>query len=99
MVVATYIEDEETSALISHYAELVHKSKTGALRDLLKREVEKIGRHATAGERFERIMAWLAPAPGEPVEEIPKQYFDWLAGDPEPAELSTRLKKELGLGS
>jgi hypothetical protein len=95
--VATYIEDEETSALISQYAELVHTSKTGALRDLLKREIGKIDRRTTAQERFERIMAWLGPPPDVAPEEIPKQHYDWLAGDAEPANLSENLKKELGL--
>jgi len=97
MDVATYIEDEETSALISHYAELVHTSKTGALRELLKREIGKIDRHATAQERFERIMAWLGPAPDVAPEAIPRQHYDWLAGEAEPADLPENLKKELGL--
>ena len=72
-------------------------SKTGALRSLLRREVEKLSRRATAQERFERITAWLGPAPSEAVEEIPKQHYDWLAGDEEPAHLSDELKKELGV--
>ena len=94
---ATYIEDEETSALIAQYAELVHTSKTGALRDLLKREIGKIDRRSSAEQRFQRIMGWLGPAPEAPPEEIPRQYYDWLAGDAETADLSENLKKELGL--
>lgn len=97
MVMATYIEDEETSALISRYAELVHTSKTGALRDLLKREIGKIDRHTTAEDRFERIMRWLGETPEVAPEEIPRQYYDWLSGDTEQAELSENLKKELGV--
>lgn len=97
MVMATYIEDEETSTLINKYAELMHTSKTGALRELLKREIGKIDRRATSQERFDRIMAWLGPPPSVPPEEIPKQYYDWLAGDAALPELSESLKKELGL--
>ena len=93
---ATYIEDEETSTLINKYAELMHTSKTGALRELLRREIGKVNRLTTSGERYRRIMEWLGP-PMDPVEEIPKQHYDWLAGDTEPAEISERLKKELGL--
>jgi hypothetical protein len=97
MVMATYIEDEETSALITRYAELVHTSKTGALRDLLKREIGKMDRRTTAQDRFDRIMQWLGPAPEVTPEEIPRQYYDWLAGDTEQPEISKNLKKELGL--
>ncbi len=93
---ATYIEDKETSALINKYAELTHTSKTGALRELLKREIGKIDRRATAQERFDRIIAWLGQSPAGTPEPIPKQYYDWLAGDSEPVELSESLKKELG---
>lgn len=93
---ATYIEDEETSALISKYAELMHASKTGALRELLKREIGKLDRRTTAQERFNRIMAWLGPPSPVPPEEIPKQYYDWLAGEGERPKLSESLEKELG---
>jgi len=83
--------------LLSKYAELMHTSKTGALRELLKREIGKIDRCATAPERFDQIMAWLGPVPSAPPEEIPKQYYDWLAGDAARPELSDCLRKELGL--
>jgi hypothetical protein len=95
--VATYIEDDETSALISQYAELVHSSKTGALRELLKREIAKLDRRANAEERYKRIMRWLGPTPVVAPEDIPKQHYDWLTGDARPADLSKNLKKELGL--
>ena len=92
----TYIEDEETSTLLNRYAELMHTSKTGALRELLKREIARIDRRMTSQERFDRIMSWLGRA-GEPPEAIPKQYYDWLAGDAEAPGISDALKRELGL--
>ncbi len=97
MEVATYIEDEETSILISKYAELMQTSKTGALRELLKREIGKADRRATSQERYDRIMNWLGPAPNATVEEIPKQYYDWLGGEADLPEMSDSLKKELGM--
>ncbi len=95
----TYIEDEETSTLINQYADIMHMSKTGALRELLRREIGQVDRRATSQERFERIMKWLGPTPAQPVEEIPKEYYDWLAGDPEPAKMSENLSRELGIKS
>ena len=93
---ATYIEDEETSILINKYAELMNTSKTGALRELLRREIGQANRLSTSSERYNRIMEWLGP-PISAVEEIPKQHYDWLAGDTEAAEMSDTLKKELGV--
>ena len=70
MVVATYIEDDETPALINHYAEPMRTSSTSALRELLRREIQQIERRATSEKRFKRIMEWLSPVPDHPVEEI-----------------------------
>jgi hypothetical protein len=94
---ATYIEDEETSTLIAEYADRMHTSKTGALRELLKRELAGLDRRATAQARYAAIMEWLGPPAERQVEEIPKEYFDWLAGDPQLPQLSDALKKELGV--
>ncbi len=92
---AIYIEDEETSSLINRYAELKNASKTGALRELLKREVSAMEQKNTADEKYRRIMEWLATLPAASEELIPKQHYDWLAGDPIPADLSPELRKEL----
>ncbi|MBV9034248.1 MAG: type II toxin-antitoxin system VapB family antitoxin [Acidobacteriaceae bacterium] len=94
---AVYIEDEETCNLISRYAELKHSSKTGALRDLLRREIQGLERKASAEERYRKLMSWLGPAPEVPPEPIPKEYYDWLAGESELPALSPALKKELGV--
>ena len=94
---AVCIEDEETCRLISQYAELKHTSKTGALRDLLRRELKAVGRKASAEERYNKVMSWLRSTLETPPEPIPKEYYDWLAGDAELPALSPALKKELGI--
>ena len=92
-----YIEDEETSDLINRYAELRHTTKTGALRDLLRREIKAFERKASAEERYKKLMTWLGPAPEIAPEPIPKEYYDWLAGESDFPTLSPALKKELGI--
>ncbi len=94
---AVYIEDEETCNLINKYAALKHTSKTGALRDLLRREIKTLERRPSAEERYKKMMSWLGPAPEVPPEPIPKEYYDWLAGESDLPALSPALKKELGL--
>jgi hypothetical protein len=79
------------------YADIMHMPETDPLRELLGREIGQVDRRATAQERFERIMTRLGPTPAQPVEEIPKEYYDWLAGDPEPSDLSENLRRELGV--
>ncbi len=97
-VMPVYIEDQETSELIERYAKLKNTTKTGALRDLLRSEVAKLDRQATAQERYDRIRKWLGPPPEVPPEPIPKEYYDWLWHDDAPMpNLSPALKKELGI--
>jgi hypothetical protein len=94
---AVYIEDEETCNLISKYAELRHTSKTGALRDLLRREIKALERKASTEERYKKVMSWLGSVPETPPEPIPKGYYDWLSGDADLPPLSPALKEELGV--
>jgi hypothetical protein len=68
---AVYIEDDETCRLISQYAELKHTSKTGALRDLLRRELKAVERKASAEERYKKVMSWLGSAPEISPEPVP----------------------------
>ena len=78
---ATYISDEETCRLIQEYARLEGKSKTAALRDLLRNEIENAQYRAGATERYEKVMARLnkrqAKLKGR-VPDVPKQVFDDL---------------------
>jgi hypothetical protein len=93
-----YIEDQETSELIERYAKLKNTTKTGALRDLLRAEIAKLDRQATAEERRAKIEKLLGPPPEHPPEPIPKEYYDWLWHDDVPMpKLSPALKKELGI--
>jgi hypothetical protein len=75
--VATYISDEETCKLIAEYAELEGKSKTAALRDLLRSAIEDAKYRAGAKERYEKVMAWLKPRLAKgPAKPIPPSAFD-----------------------
>ena len=62
----TYIEDEETSRLIDQYAALVANTKTGALRDLLRREIPKLIRPAGAEDRLKRMQEFHRQYPPNP---------------------------------
>ena len=54
-----YIQDEETTKLLETYAKLTGKTKTGALRDLLREQVRQLDRRSSAEERYKRIMDFL----------------------------------------
>ncbi len=63
---ATYIEDEETSKLIEAYAVAQGKTKTGALRDLLRRELDSLTRSKWSEEdRFQNLIAFVETSPTE----------------------------------
>ena len=53
------------------------KTKTSALRDLLKQGLDKIEWAADAQERYEKVMKRLGPKlKKEPVAPLPKKVFD-----------------------
>jgi hypothetical protein len=56
---ATYVEDEETSKLIEQYAAKQGKTKTGALRDLLRRELN-IPAQKSADQRMKELLAYVS---------------------------------------
>ena len=68
---ATYIEDDETSRLIEEYAAAQSKTKTGALRDLLRRELKALNAANSAEERYANLIAFVSSQPTEehPVSE------------------------------
>jgi hypothetical protein len=74
---ATYISDSETCKLIAKYAELEGKSKTAALRDLLRTAIEDARYRAGAKERYEKVMASLQKRKAKHAP-IPKKVFDDL---------------------
>ncbi|MBV9676425.1 MAG: type II toxin-antitoxin system VapB family antitoxin, partial [Acidobacteriaceae bacterium] len=61
---ATYIEDEEVSELIRKYAKREGKTKTGALRDLLRRELN-VRPKKSPEARFQDALAFVASHPTE----------------------------------
>ena len=67
---ATYIEDEEVSELIRKYAKREGKTKTGALRDLLRRELN-VRPKKSPEARFQDALAFVTSHPTEttPVKE------------------------------
>lgn len=67
---ATYIEDGEVSKLISEYAKREGKTKTGALRDLLHRELKILPKKLPEA-RFQDALAFVTSHPTEttPVKE------------------------------
>ena len=56
-----------------------------------------VERKASAEERHNKVLSWLGSAPETPPEPIPKDYYDWLAGNAELPVLSPALRKELGI--
>ena len=61
---ATYIEDEEVSELIGKYAKREGKTKTGALRDLLRRELN-VRPKKSPETRFQDALSFVASHPTE----------------------------------
>jgi hypothetical protein len=73
-----YIQDEETTTLLETYAKLTGKTKTGALRDLLREQVRQLDRSSTAQERYKRIMDFVASLPDRKGPPITKETYDAL---------------------
>ena len=74
---AVYISDEETCKLIAEYAKLEGKTKTAALRDLLREGVKDAKWRAGAPERLAKAMEWLGPRIAKgPKRPLPKKVFD-----------------------
>jgi hypothetical protein len=61
---ATYIEDEEVSTLLEKYAKREGKSKTGALRDLLRREL-KVTSKSSPETRYRDLLDYVMHTPTE----------------------------------
>ncbi|MBV9265738.1 MAG: type II toxin-antitoxin system VapB family antitoxin [Acidobacteriaceae bacterium] len=76
---AVYISDEETCKLIAEYAKLEGKTKTAALRDLLREGVKDAKWRAGAPERLAQALKWLEERrPARPRKPLPKKVFDDL---------------------
>ncbi len=62
---ATFIEDDETSKLIETYATSQGKTKTGALRDLLRRELKSAATSSSDNDRLQKLLAFVTSNPAE----------------------------------
>ena len=58
----TYIEDEETSKLLEDYAKAQGKTKTSALRDLLRLELKRL-KGPSAESRYQAALAYVLSTP------------------------------------
>lgn len=79
---ATYIEDEETSNLIDEYATFQKTTKTGALRELLRRELKHL-RGPAPEERYQAALAYVLSAPtnGAIRNEEFESLYEYLDAD------------------
>ncbi len=73
-----YIQDEETTKLLETYAKLTGKTKAGALRDLLKEQVQQLDRRSGAEERYARMIAFIKALPSAEGPPITKETYDEL---------------------
>jgi hypothetical protein len=73
---ATYIEDEEVGALLEKYAKREGKTKTGALRDLLRRELKVVSK-SSPETRYRDALAYVMHTPTEK-NPIQQSDFDSL---------------------
>ena len=78
----TYIQDEETDRLLEEYALAQNKTKTEALRDLLRREVNK--KNQTSGNGlYQDILAYVksAPTKGQIKQADIDKLYEYLDAD------------------